>query len=130
MKNERPSIALTNADSRLRGLKAIDPALNLGNNCTLAAFNLLTEQLRDKLNQHNDLIAALESSKKDLKALENQVNQMSSKMLKGVGFVYGQDSDEYELAGGVTTSERVRKSRATRLKTVTDNQSSPGDTAA
>lgn len=41
----------------------------------------------------------------------------------GVGFKYGKNSSEYELAGGVRDSERVRKSRLTRLKSNTDKTS-------
>lgn len=44
-------------------------------------------------------------------------------MLVGVGFKYGKNSDEYELAGGVRDSERIRKSRLTRLKSNTDKTS-------
>ena len=41
-------------------------------------------------------------------------------MLMGVGFKYGKNSNEYELAGGVRDSERIRKSRLTRLKSNPD----------
>ena len=42
----------------------------------------------------------------------------------GIGFKYGKDSREYEMAGGVRKSERIRKSRATRLKTIAQKASS------
>ncbi|WP_162423332.1 hypothetical protein [Myxacorys almedinensis] len=44
-------------------------------------------------------------------------------MLLGVAFEYGRDSHQYELAGGVRTSDRVRKSMRTRIKgTTTERQ--------
>jgi hypothetical protein len=45
---------------------------------------------------YNDAIAALESKKNELRGLEKEVNDLSSVMLKGVGFEYGEDSHEYE----------------------------------
>ncbi len=116
MKNQRTSIALTQAEARLLGLKAINPSLDFGNDRSVAQLNRQTTELRTKLAQYNTAIAALESGKNELRELEKEINILSSQMLKGVGFEYGQDSHEYELAGGVRTSDRVRKSRSTRMK--------------
>ncbi|WP_413773948.1 hypothetical protein [Nostoc sp. MG11] len=52
------------------------------------------------------------------------MSTFSEKMLMGIGFKYGKDSREYEMAGGVRKSERIRKSRATRLKTIAQKASS------
>jgi flagellar motility protein MotE (MotC chaperone) len=119
MKNQRTSIALTQAENRLLGLKAINPSLDFGNDRSITKLNLQTNELREKLADYNNEIAALETRKNELRDLEKQLNELSSVMLKGVGFEYGQDSHEYELAGGVRTSDRVRKSRITRMKSVT-----------
>jgi DNA repair ATPase RecN len=116
MKNQRTSNALTKVDARLSGLKTINPALDFGQNRSVTGLNQLAEKLRSKLARYNDTIAALEASSNELKELEKQATELSSQMLQGVGFEYGQDSYEYELAGGVRTSDRVRKSRITRLK--------------
>ncbi|MEH2450114.1 hypothetical protein [Nostoc sp.] len=72
------------------------------------------------LNDYNAAIAMIDSSRKKLDEMEKTLNQISDKMLVGVGFKYGKNSDEYELAGGVRDSERIRKSRLTRLKGNTD----------
>ncbi|NEU73271.1 hypothetical protein PI95_012020 [Hassallia byssoidea VB512170] len=40
----------------------------------------------------------------------------SDKLVRGVAFKYGRNSSEYEIAGGVRESDRIRKSRLTRLK--------------
>lgn len=116
MKNKRPSIALTQAENRLVGLKTVNPSLDFGNDRSVTKLNVCTTELRTKLGDYNDTIAALESKKNELRDLEKEVNDLSSIMLKGVGFNYGEDSYEYELAGGVRTSDRVRKSRITRMK--------------
>jgi chromosome condensin MukBEF ATPase and DNA-binding subunit MukB len=119
MKNQRTSIALTQAETRILGLKTVNPNLDFGNDRSITQLNLRATELREKLADYNDAIAALESKKNELRTLEKEVNELSSIMLKGVGFQYGQDSYEYELAGGVRTSDRVRKSRITRMKATT-----------
>ncbi len=116
MKSQRTSTILTKVDARLSGLKTINPTLDFGHNRSVAELSQLTEQLRTKLTHYNDTIAALEASSHELKELEKQVSDLSRQMLQGVGFEYGQDSYEYEWAGGVRTSDRVRKGRITRLK--------------
>ncbi|WP_392531537.1 hypothetical protein [Nostoc sp. C117] len=40
-----------------------------------------------------------------------------------VAIKYGKDSAEYEMAGGVRSSDRIRKIRATRLKNVAEQAS-------
>ncbi|HTL89729.1 MAG TPA: hypothetical protein VL134_10025 [Leptolyngbya sp.] len=122
MKEPKTSPILAKATARLRGLKAIDPALDFGNDRNVTSLSLLTDKLQHQLDKHNDLIKSIEASRNDLKELEKQVSELSSQMLKGVEFMYGQDSPEYELAGGVKTSDRVRKSRITRLKSAADDR--------
>lgn len=129
MKNQRTSTALTNAEARLLGLQAINPHLDFGQDRSITKLSLYTEQLRNQLAQCNAVIVALETSKNELRDLEKQVNVLSSHMLSGVGFEYGQDSYEYELAGGIRTSDRVRKSRSTRLKTAAESASSQSTAA-
>jgi hypothetical protein len=75
------------------------------------------------LDEYNAAIAMIDSSRKKLDEMEKTLSQVSDKMLMGVGFKYGKNSNEYELAGGVRDSERIRKSRLTRLKSNTDKTS-------
>jgi predicted nuclease with TOPRIM domain len=130
MKNERTSTALTKATSRLRGLRAINAELDFGNDRTVSRLASLTTKLEYKLERHNELLTSVESSMSELRELEKEVNELSSQMLKGVEFMYGQDSAEYELAGGVRTSDRVRRSRITRLKAAPEAQSTNGSKTA
>jgi Zn-dependent M16 (insulinase) family peptidase len=120
MKNERTSVALTSAESRINGLKAIDPALDFGNDRSVAALIALVEKLRAKLAAHNEIIAALDASRVEVKEIEEELNTLSNKLAKGVEFEFGADSREFELIGGVKTSDRVRKAVITRLKGASD----------
>jgi predicted nucleic acid-binding Zn-ribbon protein len=130
MKNQRASTVLINADNRLVGLRAIDPNLDFGNDRSVAKFSHQTDLLRQKLAAYNEAVVALEANKNELQDLENQVNKLSGQMLIGVGFEYGQDSHEYELVGGVKTSDRIRKGRITRLKATSGKKSSDNTSVA
>ncbi|WP_335337757.1 hypothetical protein [Nostoc piscinale] len=75
------------------------------------------------LEDYNSALAIIDSSKQKLDEMEKTLKQVSDKMVTGVGFKYGKNSNEYELAGGIKESERVRKSRLTRLKSNPDKTS-------
>lgn len=122
-RRKRSSRILEKAEFRVAGLKAIDPKINFDDTCNLQNLTQLIEQFHNMLDDYNAAIAMIDSSKKKLDETEKTLGQVSDKMLMGVGFKYGKNSTEYELAGGVRDSDRVRKSRLTRLKGNTDKTS-------
>ncbi|MEH2118883.1 hypothetical protein [Nostoc sp.] len=122
-RTKRSSRILEKAEFRVAGLKAIDPNINFDDTYSLQNLSQLIENFHNMLDDYNAAIAMIESSRKKLDEMEKTLNQVSDKMLVGVGFKYGKNSDEYELAGGVRDSERIRKSRLTRLKANTDKTS-------
>ncbi len=122
-RRKRSSRILEKAEFRVAGLKAIDPSINFDNTYNLQNLTQLIDNFHNMLDDYNAAIAMIDSSKKKLDEMEKTLSQVSDKMLMGVGFKYGKNSNEYELAGGVRDSERIRKSRLTRLKTNTDNTS-------
>ena len=115
-RKKRSSRILEKAEFRVAGLKAIDPKLKFDDTYNLQNLAQLIEQFQKMLDDYNAAIAIVDSSKIKLDQMEKTLNQVSDKMLMGVGFKYGKNSSEYELAGGVRDSERIRKSRLTRLK--------------
>ncbi|MBW4426098.1 MAG: hypothetical protein KME50_17010 [Nostoc desertorum CM1-VF14] len=121
---KRTSRVLENAELRFAGLKAINPNLDLGDAYNLTNLTQLLEQVRTKLEGHNTILSTIDSSKLELEELEQTLSAFSEKMLTGIAFKYGKDSREYEMAGGVRRSESLRKSRATRLKTIVKKASS------
>ncbi|MEH2276440.1 MAG: hypothetical protein V7K40_17025 [Nostoc sp.] len=122
-RTKRSSRILEKAEFRVAGLKAIDPNINFDDTYSLQNLTQLIEQFHNMLDDYNAAIAMIDSSRKKLDEMEKTLSQVSDKMLVGVGFKYGKNSDEYELAGGVRDSERIRKSRLTRLKSNTDKTS-------
>ncbi|OCQ99535.1 hypothetical protein BCD64_10800 [Nostoc sp. MBR 210] len=115
-RKKRSSQILEKAQFRVAGLKAIDPNLNFDDTHNLQSMTQLIEQFKKMLEDYNSALAIIDSSKQKLDEMEKTLKQVSDKMVTGVGFKYGRNSNEYELAGGIRESERVRKSRLTRLK--------------
>ena len=113
---KRTSRILEKAEFRAAGLKAIDSNLDFGENCDLQNLTQLIEQFRILLNAYNIDIAMIDSSKTKIDEMEKTLSNLTDKLVRGVAFKYGKNSNEYELAGGIRDSERVRKSRLTRLK--------------
>ncbi|MEH2194902.1 MAG: hypothetical protein V7K98_19980 [Nostoc sp.] len=122
-RTKRSSRILEKAEFRVAGLKAIDPNINFNDTYNLQNLSQLIENFHNTLDNYNAAIAMIDSSRKKLDEMEKNLSQVSDKMLMGVGFKYGKNSNEYELAGGVRDSERIRKSRLTRLKSNTDKTS-------
>ncbi|MEH2294448.1 hypothetical protein [Nostoc sp.] len=107
---------LEKAELRLTGFKAIDPSMDFGDIRNLQNVTQLIEQYRSKINAYNTALAVINSSRTEMDELDKNLNDLVEKMLIGVAFKYGKDSREYEMAGAVRKSDRIRKSQATRLK--------------
>lgn len=122
----RTSRIVEKAELRISGLKAIDPNMDFGDNRNLQNMIQLIEQYRTKLNAYNTALVVIDSTKLEMEQLEKNLGELNDKMLIGVAFKYGKDSVEYEMAGGVRKSERVRRSSVSRLKAST--QETPNTT--
>ncbi|MEH2466210.1 hypothetical protein [Nostoc sp.] len=115
-RQKRTSRVLEKAEFRSAGLKAIDSSMNFGDNCDLQNLTQSIEQLRTMIDAYNAALAMIDSSKTKIDEMEKSLSNLSDKLVRGVAFKYGRNSSEYEIAGGVRESDRVRKSRLTRLK--------------
>ncbi|MDZ8065265.1 MAG: hypothetical protein RMY64_06440 [Nostoc sp. DedQUE08] len=122
-RKKRNSRILEKAEFRVAGLKAIDPKINFDDTHNLQNLTHLIDNFHNMLDEYNAAIAMIDSSRNKLDEMEKTLSQVSDKMLTWVGCKYGKNSNEYELAGGVRDSERIRKSRLTRLKSNTDKTS-------
>lgn len=115
-RKKRTSRVLEKAELRSAGLKAINPNLDFGDAHNLNHLTQLIEQLRTKIDAYNTALSIIDSSKVEIEELERNLGDVSEKMLIGVAFKYGKDSSEYQMAGGVRKSDRIRRSTARRLK--------------
>ncbi len=117
---KRTSRVLAKAQLRASGLKAIDPNIDFGDANSLKNMIQQIEQLNAKLDTHNTALAVIDASRTDIEQLEKNLSALSEKMLLAVAVKYGKDSREYEMAGGVRKSDRIRRSTLSRLKAVAE----------
>jgi hypothetical protein len=107
---------LEQAEVRAALLAAIDPNLDFGGLRSLKNLNQQIDQLQDKINAYNTALTAIDSLRSEIKEREKKLSDLSSLMLLGVAFQYGKDSQEYQMAGGVRSSDRSRRISAALIK--------------
>ncbi|MEI9961636.1 MAG: hypothetical protein WDM76_11040 [Limisphaerales bacterium] len=94
------------ATTRSAALESIDENLDLGNDLTLAAYNAAIDATEGWLSKYNTTLSEVDGLLNQLEKSETKLDELSGRMLAGVGVKFGKDSDEYEKAGGTRTSER------------------------
>lgn len=104
----RSSSVLDTARQRLAGLKAINPAPNLGPALSLTGYETETTTFSTSLDTYNEKLAALDELQNSLEAAENSLRDKNKRILSAVEAQYGPDSSEYEQTGGTRQSERKR----------------------
>ena len=107
-RSKRSSPAIDKATTRLASLKGIDPNLDLGNGLTIAEYEGRIADAKGRLEGYNSKLSSLDGDLNKLEAAEDALNDLSDRMLAGVGVKFTRDSDEYEEAGGVRKSDRKR----------------------
>ncbi|MEH2332245.1 hypothetical protein [Nostoc sp.] len=122
-RKKRTSRTLEKAQLRSAGLKSIVPNIKFDENYSLEKLIESIDQLRNKIDVYNTALSVVDSSKTEIEEMEKNLSQLSEKMLMVVGIKYGKDSREYEMAGGVRYSDRIRKIRSSRLKNVAEQAS-------
>jgi hypothetical protein len=106
MTRQRKSPVLETAQRRINGLKYLNPSLDLGKGLSLEQFAALADELDAKLTDYNDTVASLDSKRSGIEALEERLRKLSERMLTTTASLYGRDSDEYEMVGGVKRVSR------------------------
>ncbi|MCE9646687.1 MAG: hypothetical protein K8S20_11875 [Chloroflexi bacterium] len=110
-RQKKLSAILEKAAQRHSALTSIDPALDLGNGLTLAAFRAEIENARALQDEYNALLSQVDGTYNRFQEAEISVRDLSQRMLAGVGVRFGMNSHEYEKAGGTRKSERKRPAR-------------------
>jgi hypothetical protein len=101
---------LETAQRRMIGARSLRLDLNLGN-LNLAEFSTQVETLQAKQEQYNAMVDALDQQREEIETMERSLRGTSERILGAVASIYGKESDEYEVAGGVKRV-RVRKRKA------------------
>ena len=110
-RQKRGSTVLTQAEQRLLGMKNINPKLDLGGGCSTAAIEKAVKEVREKLNTYHTLLSQADAASNELERAEKVLAQLSKKVLKGVAVKFDEESDQYEMVGGVRPSDRKRPRR-------------------
>ncbi len=113
-RSKRSSRILEKGQIRALKLKAIDPNMDFGNDRNLTILIQQIETLQAKLNDYNSTIALIDTAKLEIDAMEKVLGDLLDQLLAAVAVKYGNDSREFEMAGGTPKSERIRKSAETR----------------
>lgn len=105
------SNVLEKAVQRAESLSSIQEDLDLGNGLTLEAFWEEIDKVRDVQKRYNARLSGVDQTYNELNAEEKVLMEMTDHMLSAVKVMFGRDSYEYEMAGGVRHSERKRPRR-------------------
>lgn len=116
-RRKRGSKVLEQASARLSGLKSINATLDMGNGLSVAAYEQKLDNLRAKLDSYNQKLSELDDELFQVESEEENLSQLSGRILAAVAAVYGRDSSQYEAVGGVRTSDRKNTSRKTDTST-------------
>ena len=108
---KRESESVKNATQRANKLRSIDAELDLGNGLTLAAYDTKIGATKAENDTYNTMKSALDGQLDKVEKLEKELDRMSVNMLAGVKIKHGDDSPEYEMAGGTRASDRKRPVR-------------------
>ena len=88
--------------------------IDLGNGLTLDAYKAKLDATKTENYTYNTMKSAIDGQLDKVEALEKDLDTMSVNMLAGVRIKHGEDSPEYEMAGGTRRSDRkkpVRKAK-------------------
>jgi hypothetical protein len=92
-------------------MKGASPPVELDGDLTPDKYDALIAEVEAKLNAYNGTLAVADQQANELDALERQLQDFNSRILSGVKAKHGANSSQYEVAGGVRTSERKKASK-------------------
>jgi hypothetical protein len=76
-------------------LRAIDPALDLGNQLTLKRLVITLDETRQAIAAYNTASAELEKASRLMREQEKQLGSVLRRTILGVGAKFGEKSEEY-----------------------------------
>jgi hypothetical protein len=105
-RQKRNSQIIEKAQRRLESLRSVDPFLNFGNNLSVSTYTEYIEQGQQAIAKYNTLLSTVDEAQQDLERLEQQIADISTRLLQSVGARYGKQSVEYMKAGGRPQSSK------------------------
>jgi uncharacterized protein YukE len=110
-RQKRNSRTLDKAEVRLASIKAISSTLDVGEGLTVKDYTEKIEGLRQSLEAYNTTLSSIDGLLTQIIENEQELADYSEKMLRGIAYKYGNNSHEYQMAGGTRKSDRKRTVR-------------------
>jgi uncharacterized protein YukE len=108
---KRNSRILSRAEMRLASMKSINPTLDVGDGLTVKDYTDKIATLRQSLAAYNTTLSTIDVLLTQITENERDLADYSEKILRGVAYKFGNNSHEYQMAGGIRKSDRKRPVR-------------------
>ncbi len=96
------------AVTRLASVKSIGENVKLTGDASVANYETQIAAFRKRMDDYNTTLSAIDAQYSDLMAAEKELKNSSERVLAGVAYQFGKDSNEYEQAGGSRKGNRKR----------------------
>ncbi|MBD2205481.1 hypothetical protein H6G33_24370 [Calothrix sp. FACHB-1219] len=111
---KRSSRILSNAEKRLASIESINSSLDVGEGLTVQGYNDKIETLRQSLKVYNRALSTIDNLLTQILENEQDLAEYSEKFLRGIAYKFGNNSHEYQMAGGTRKSDRKRPGRQSK----------------
>jgi uncharacterized protein YukE len=118
---KRSSRILSKAENRLASIESINSSLDVGEGLTVEGYNEKIGKMRQSLQAYNRALSTIDNLLTQLIENEEDLADYSEKFLRGIAYKFGNNSHEYQMAGGTRKSDRKRPARQ-RLVTPTKEE--------
>ncbi|MCC5606850.1 hypothetical protein LC612_08650 [Nostoc sp. CHAB 5834] len=105
---KRNSRILGKAETRLASIKSINSSLDVGEGLSVNAYTVKIESLRQSLEAYNTTLSTIDILLTQILENEKHLADYSDKFLRGIAYKFGNNSYEYQMAGGTRKSNRKR----------------------
>ncbi|BAY20589.1 hypothetical protein NIES2100_03310 [Calothrix sp. NIES-2100] len=112
---KRSSRILSNAEKRLASIESIDSSLDVGEGLTVENYTKKIEKLRQSVKTYNRTLSTIDNLLTQIIEEEKDLADYSQKILGGIAYKFGNNSHEYQMAGGTRKSDRKRPERQTTV---------------
>jgi hypothetical protein len=116
VKRRTVSNALTKAEQRIIGYRAINPQMDFSNGLDLVNYQTSIDRTRQNMEAYNTALIAVEAAQQKLHNEEKQLAYLNEHLFLSVAAHYGKDSLEYKQSGGIRKSDRKRPKRKETAK--------------
>ena len=112
---KRSSRILSKAEKRLASIESINSNLDIGEGLTVQGYTDKIEKVRQSLQTYNRTLSTIDNLLTQLIENEKDLADYSQKILGGIAYKFGNNSHEYQMAGGTRKSDRKRPVRQTKV---------------